>query len=155
MDQALDSFLNLNEHAEVRHRTDLAVNPGVQRITLRHRIPWIGRQLLDAEADALVLDVDSEHSRFELVALLDHLARMPNFLGPRQIRNVHEPVDARLDLDEHAEVGDRLDLALHLAADRMLEAELFPRIRFGLLESERYSAIRLVNAEHLHLNHVA
>jgi len=37
----------------------------------------------------------------------------------------------------------------------MLEAELFPWIRLGLLESERDSAIRFVNAEHLHLDHVA
>src|ERR1700722_6370688 len=110
MDQAFDSFLDFNEHAEVSHRADLAVNSRVQGITLRHRIPRIGGELFDAQADALVLDVDSEDGRLELVTLLDHFARMPNLLGPRQIRNMHETVDPRLDLYEYAEVGDRLDL---------------------------------------------
>src|SRR5882762_419081 len=109
MDEAFDSFLNLDEHTEVRNRADLAVYSRVERIALRYRVPRIGAELLHAEAHALVLDVDTQHDRLELVALLDHFRRMPNFLRPRQIRDVHQAVDARFDFDEHAEISDRFN----------------------------------------------
>src|SRR5208337_2108586 len=96
---------------EVRDRAHLAVDAGVERVALRNGVPRILRQLLDAEADPLVLDIDAEYHRFDLVALLRDLRRMPNFLGPRQIGDVHQSIDARLDLDEHAEVGNRFDFA--------------------------------------------
>ena len=67
---------------------------------------------------------------------------------------MHQAIDPGLDFDEHAEVGDRLDLALHVRADRMLLGERLPWIRFGLLESERDAPVALVNAEHLHLDRV-
>ena len=69
--------------------------------------------------------------------------------------DVNQAVDTGLDFHEHAEVGDRFDLALDRAADRMDFRQCFPRIRLGLLESERNPPIALVDPEHLDFDRVA
>ena len=50
-------------------------------------------------------------------------------------------VDLAGQADEQAELGDVLDLALELGADRMLGDEAFPRIGQGLLEAEADAAL--------------
>ena len=57
--------------------------------------------------------------------------------------------------DEHAEVGDRLDLARDLVALLVVLAELHPRIRLALLEAERDAAALFVDVEHHDLDLVA
>ena len=88
------------------------------RVALRQRLPGILGELLDAERDALVVDVDAEHDRLDLVALLVKLGGVLDLLRPVQVGDVHQAVDPLLDADEDAEVGDALDLALDRAADR-------------------------------------
>ena len=128
------------------------MDPRVQRVALRDRVPWIGAELLDAEADPLAFRIDSEHDSLDLVALLQDFRGVANFLGPRQIRNMHQPVDALLDLDERAEVRDRLDLALNVGADRMFFGQRDPRVRFSLFEAQRDAPVRLIDSQHLHLD---
>src|SRR6266478_7414874 len=127
MDEALDSFLQFDEHTEVRDRADLAVDLGVERVALSHAVPRIIAQLLDSQAYAFVLDFYSEHYRLDFVAFLVDLRRMTNFLDPRKVRQMYETIDPRFDFDEHAEVSDRFDLALDRAAHRMNLRERFPR----------------------------
>src|SRR5262249_22036405 len=145
VDQALDSFLEFDEHPEIGNRTDLALDARVERVAFGDALPRIARRLFHPEAHALVLDLDAEHHRVDLVALLDQLRRMPHLARPREIRDMYEPVDARLDLNEHAEVCDRLDLAVHLATHGMPLRELLPGVRLGLLEAERNPAVHLVD----------
>ena len=66
-----------------------------------------------------------------------------------------EAVDAAGQADEHAEVGDRLDLALHLVALLVVHRELVPRVRHALLHAERDAAAVLVDLEDHHLDLVA
>src|SRR6184192_266567 len=80
---------------------------------------------------------------------------MPYFLGPRQIRNMDQPVNARFDLNEDAEISQRLNLTGNPAADRMTFGQLLPRIGFGLLKAKRDPAIGLVDSEHLYLDMIA
>ena len=112
VDQALDALLDLDEDAEVGDAGDLALHAAADRIALRHARPRILGELLDAERDALVLDVDAEHDRLDVVALLVELGGVLDLLGPVQVGDVHQAVDALVDADEDAEVGDALHLAL-------------------------------------------
>ena len=81
------------------------------RVLLQDVVPGVRLELLDAQGELLVLLVDLQHDGLDLVALLEHLARVLDLLGPGDVGDVHQAVDALLDLDEDAEVGDVADLA--------------------------------------------
>ena len=51
--------------------------------------------------------------------------------APGDVGHVDHAVDVAVEADEQAELGGVLDLALDLAADRMLLGERFPRIGAG------------------------
>jgi hypothetical protein len=118
--------------------------------------PRVRLDLLHAERDALAADlVDVEHDRLDLVADVDDLRRVLDPLGPRHLADVHEALDARLELDERAVVGERDDLALHTRADRVLVLGIDPRILLDLLEAQLTRARCRVELEHLDLDLVA
>jgi len=109
-------------------------------------------ELLDAERDALLLDVDIEHLGRNLVALLvlfDEPAR-PDVSNP-------DRTDApcrrhRRRAKKQAKFGLVLDLALdHRAGGIFLEKHL-PRIAHGLFEAERNTALHRIDFENLHLD---
>ena len=54
---------------------------------------------------------------------LNFSRRVLDLLGPGDVGDVHEAVDALLDADEDAEVGDVADRARHERADRVLLLE--------------------------------
>ena len=68
---------------------------------------------------AFVLDVDAEHFGFDDIALLKELGRMFDLLGPVQIGDMHQSVDAFFDADKNAEVGDVAHRAFDHGADRV------------------------------------
>src|SRR5215469_7344962 len=105
MDKALNTFLDFDEHAKIRDRTHCATNLCVKRVTLRDRVPRVGRSLFDAEADTLLFDLDSKDNCFDFIALLIKLRRMPYFFGPRQIGDMDQAVDTRFNFNKYAEVG--------------------------------------------------
>jgi len=63
-----------------------------------------------------------------------------------------EALDALLDLDEGAVVGQRDDLADHLGADRVLVLDVFPRMRLELLVAKGDTFLLLVEVEHNHVD---
>src|SRR3982751_5171586 len=64
-------------------------------------------------------------------------------------------VDVAGQADEHAEVGDGLDLSLHLVALLIIHGKLFPRIRHALFHAERYPAAVFIDLEHHHFDFIA
>ena len=84
--------------------------------------------LLQAQGDAAALLVDREHAALDLLALLDHLAGMADLAGPRHVADVQQAVDAFLDLDERAVVGEVADRALD---DRCPAGTARPRLSHG------------------------
>ena len=99
------------------------------------RSPGEASHALDAEGEAATLFVDLEDLHVQLRARLDDLAGALHVVVG-ELGNVHEPLDARQDLDEGAE-GDHLghgsleDVAGAMGADHPL-----PRVLLGLLEAE-------------------
>ena len=75
-------------------------------------------ELLDAERDALLLDVDVEHLGLDHVATVVVLERLLARLLPVEIGEVDHAVDIAVEADEQAELGLVLDFALDGRADR-------------------------------------
>src|SRR5207245_158176 len=153
--QPLDPLLQLDEHTEVGDARDRALDARAGRVALRHLRPRVLDELLDAERDALVVDVDAQHDRLDLIALLVELRGVLHLLRPVQVGDMHQAVDVLLHLDEEAEVGDALDPAAELRAHRVVDAHQLPGVRLGLLEPERDAAVGGVDVEHLDLDLLA
>src|SRR5690606_32004849 len=112
----------------------------------------IARHLLDAERDALLLDVDVENLRLDHVAavvLLDHLLART---VPVEVGEVDHAVDVAVEADEQAKLGLVLDLALDDRTRRMVAGEGLPRVLQRLLEAERDAALLRVDLEHHHVD---
>src|SRR5258708_849089 len=129
---------------------DRALLQGLQRRFMR-----IDGKLLDAEADALLLDVDVEHLDLDHVALVVVGDRLLARLAPIEVGEMDHAVDLAGQADEEAELGDVLDLALELAADRIFLDEGAPRIGQGLLEAEADAPLLRVDIEHHDLDLLA
>jgi hypothetical protein len=66
---------------------------------------------------------------------------------PRQVRQVNQTVDAGSQANEHAEVGDGLDWALHAVAALGVLSEILPWVGFALLHAQADAALVFVDLE--------
>ena len=98
--------------------------------------PGVFLHLLEAQGDALLFLIDAEDDRLDVFALLEHFRRVADLLGPRQVGDVQQAVDAFFDLDERAVVGDVADLALDHRAGRIFLGHAFPGVLLDLLHAE-------------------
>src|SRR5690606_16341869 len=110
VDQTLDALLDLDERAVVGEGDDLAGHAGADRVLLVGAVPGILLDLLEAQADALGGRVALEDHDADLVAHVEHLARVTD-AAPAHGRDVEQAVDAA-QVDERTVVGEVLDLAL-------------------------------------------
>src|SRR5688500_9027885 len=149
--QALQPRLQLHEDAEVGDLRDVAANDHARAVVGRDDGgPGVFLHLLQAQRDALLLLVDAEDHRPDVLALLEHLAGVADLLGPRQVRDVEQAVDALLDLHERAVVGDVADLALDHGTGRVLLGHALPGVLLDLLHAEADLLLVLVDLQHLH-----
>src|ERR1700687_5844074 len=109
-------------------------------------------ELLDAERDALLFDIDVEHHGFHHVALLEVVDYLLARKLPVEIGQMDHAVDIALEPEEQAELGLVLDLALDRRSDREFFDEHFPGIAHGLLEAERNPALDRIDFENLHFD---
>src|SRR5574337_24521 len=134
---------------------DRAADDAAARIGRHELAERVLFHLLDAQADALTLRIHRQHHGRDLLALLEVAHEI--FAGhlPGNVGQMHQTVDAAFQADEHAEIGDRLDLAGHLVALLVHGGERFPRIRAGLLDAQRDAAALFIHVQHGHLGLVA
>src|SRR5207245_7500933 len=126
--------LDLHERAERGEVADLALEARAHRVLLRQRHPRVLFGLLHAERDLLLGLVHLEHDRLDRLADGHDLRGVPYVAGPAHLRDVHEALDPRLQLDERAVVGDRAHLALHARADGILRRHVLPGTRLQLIQ---------------------
>jgi hypothetical protein len=74
---------------------------------------------------------------------------------PRHLGDVDQALDALLQLDECAVVGDRDHAALDAVADPVLLLDALPRIGLELLQAERDALLLGIEVEHLDPHPVA
>ena len=155
MDHAVDLAGQADEQTEFGDVLDLALDLGADRELAQEAIPRIGHGLLEAERDAALGGVDIEHHDFDLLRGRDDLAGMDVLLGPRHFGDVHQTLDAGLQFDEGAVVGDVGDAADELGADRIFLLDAFPRIGLKLLDAEADALGLRIEADDLHLDRLA
>src|SRR6185312_8839705 len=83
-------------------------------------------ELLDAERDALLLDIDVEHDGLDHVTALEVVDDLLARHLPVEVGEMDHAVDVALEAEEQAELGLVLDFALHGRTDRVLFDECFP-----------------------------
>src|SRR5216683_1962368 len=115
----------------------------------------IGLELLDAERNALFLDIDIEHLDAHDLPLVVVAHGLLAGAGPVDIREMHHAVDIAGQADEQTELGDVAHLALDGAADRVLLEEGFPRVGHDLLQTEADAPLLRIDVEHHHLDLLA
>src|SRR3954463_3502515 len=112
----------------------------------RHRVAL---QLLDAERDAFLLDVDVQHLGLDLVALLVLLDDLLARTLPVEIGQMDHAIHVAVEAEEQTELGLVLDFAFDRGAGRILLDEDVPGIAHGLLEAERDAALYRIDLENL------
>ena len=155
VDHAVDVAVEAEEQAELGLVLDLAFDRRARRVLLDEDLPRIAHGLLEAERDAALDRIDFEDLHFDFLRGRDDLARMHVLLGPRHFGDVDQALDARLQFDEGAVVGDVGDAALELRADRELGLDALPRIVEQLLHAERDAVGLVVDLDDLDLHLLA
>src|SRR5690606_19446514 len=95
----------------------------------------------------LAFGVDLQDFGLDFVTLLEQVARMTDALGPADVRDVDQAVDAVLDADEDAEIGDVANLAADYVADLVFFFDDVPRIWLDLLHAEADAAVLQVESK--------
>src|SRR5690606_37055309 len=155
VDQAIDARLDLDEGTERGEVANLAGDASADRVLERQHHPRILLGLLHAERDLLLALVDLEHHRLDGLADRDDLARVTDVAAPAHPGDVDQAIDARLELDERAVVGDRDHLALHARTHRVLLRDVLRRIALELLPAERDALALPVDVEDLDVDFLA
>src|SRR5229473_7666886 len=112
----------------------------------------IAFELLDAERDALLLDIDIEHHGLDHVALLEVVDHLLARKLPVEVGQMDHAVDVALEPEEQTEFGLVLDFALDRRTHREFFDEHFPGVAHGLLEAERNPALDRIDFENLHFD---
>ncbi len=155
MDQSLDALLQLHEHTKVSVLDHHALDDLAQEEAGVHGQPGILAELLDAQGDALIVAIDVQNPRLDLVALLKAIGGVLDPLAPGEVRDVHQAVDAFVDADEDSEVGDVPHIALDDRADRPGHLDAFPGVLLELTHAQGDALVLHVHTEHDRLDHVA
>ena len=155
VDQAIDTGLDFDEGAEAGQVANLARDASVHRVLEGQHHPRILFCLLHPQGDLLLALVHLEHHRLDGLADADHLRGVPHVTRPAHLGDVDQALDAGLELDEGAVVGDRHHLALHPASHRVFLGDALPWVVLQLLHAEADALALPVDVEDLDLEFLA
>ena len=134
VDQALEPVADADEGAEVDELRDRAVDDVADLEVGHRRVPRVGLEAADRQADPAALVVDVDDLGLDLVAdLVAGLGVVD--LVPRELALVDEAVDPA-EVDEDAERRDRADRAGDLLADLEAAEQLVPLLAALLVEGD-------------------
>src|SRR5262249_41621906 len=152
---AFDAFGDLHERAELLDAGDWSLDDRAE-CELGGRVgPRVAERLLKSERNAALAGIDAEHNNFDHVAGFDHVSGLADLFRPRHLREMDQPFDAFLQLDECAEIGHPGDRAFHALAGLVLLAREIPRVRLKLLESEGNALLGRIDLEHARFDAIA
>ena len=143
------------EQPELGDVADLALDHRADRVLVGELLPRIALDLLEAKRNAALGGVHVEHLHIHLLAGGDDLAGMDVLLGPRHFADVDQALDAGLQFDEGAVIGDVGDAAGVFRAGRVFGGDALPRIGLELLHAEADALGLRVEADDLHLDLLA
>src|ERR1700691_4125332 len=150
--QTVDAVFNFNEGAKVGKIAHPAFHNRACRIARREMLPGVLQQLLHAQRNAAVVGIDAEHNRLYLISWLDQLGGMLHPLGLGHLGDMHQPLDALLQLNKGAVVGHAEHPAAYASADGITFDRIEPGIGCELLETQRNALLLTIELEHLDLD---
>ena len=127
--QTFNAFRDLDKRSERGYPQDFAVNHIADMMCREESLPNVGLKLLHAQRQAPLVGFNRQHDGFHAIALLQHFRRMLYPLGPAQVADVHQTVDAILDFDKRAEVGQVAHPAFDRHAHGIFIVQRIPGIR--------------------------
>ena len=154
-DQTVDTLFNTNEKTEIGNVADSSLYDGSYRIFVFEKFPWIRLDLLHAERNSSVLDVDFKDFDFDFVADCNHFARVFDSSCPGHFGNVDETFNAFFKLNESAVVFKRNDNAFNRFACCVFFGSVDPRIVGDLFYAEADSFGIFVVFKDFNINFVA
>ena len=156
VEQTLQAVFQADKDTEVGDLGDFALNHHARLVVLGDGVdPWIFGELLHAETDTLLVSIDFENHALDGVALLVLLVRVGNLFGPRHVGDVKQTVDAGLNLNKRAVVGNVADLTHDDGAHGVLLADEFPWVDFGLLDAKRNLTLLVIDFQDDHFDFLA
>ena len=155
VDHAVDAAGQADEQAELGDVLDIALDLGTGRVAFDEVVPGVRAALLQAQADAALLLVGVEHHDLDLLAGRDDLARVHVLLGPAHLRDVHQALDARLELDEGAVIGDVGDPSGEFRSQGIFAAHTLPGIGLELLHAQADTLGLRIEPDHLDVDLLA
>ena len=154
VNQTLDTIFELNEHAKVSDVNNGAFQDLSKEVASLSGEPRVLGQLLDPQGEALAVAIDVEHACLHLIALLEAIRGVTQALAPGQVTDVNQAVDAILDTDKDAEVGDVADLALDDDAYGVTILDAVPRVLFELTHAQGNPLVLHIDTQNLSFDHV-
>ncbi len=149
MHEPVDPVLDLHKGTKRGQVADNALESHSARVFERECVPGIFLDLLHAEGDLFTLRVHLQDHGFDLLAELHHLGWVADVARPAHLRDVHQALDALLQLDERAVVGDGYHPAVDAHADGVALGHILPGVLLELLHAERQPLALPVDVQHL------
>ena len=141
-------FFDFDERSEISQVSNRTLDASTGLVFVRELLPGVGLDLLQAEADAALAGIHLEHHGFDFIAHVQDLRGMFDTLAPRHFRDMDEPFDSGLELDESAIIREADDFALDSGAGGKAILSRFPRVGRELLVAERDSLRLSVELQH-------
>src|ERR1035441_2020133 len=107
VNQAFNSLFEFDEGSVIGDTDYATVDVRADGIAMLGIEPWIGRELLEAQRDALLVFVVLQHFHLNLIADVDQVARVGE-ASPRHVGDVQQAVDSA-HVDKGAIFGEVLD----------------------------------------------
>src|SRR6266853_27634 len=152
--ETFNAVRNFDERAKRRDPRNSSANQVANLVFLKPARPDIV-DLLDAERYAARRRIDLQHFGFDRVALFVNIGGILHAPGPGNIAHVDQAVETFLDFQERAEFGQVPDLSADHRANWIFLGELLPRVRLGLLHSQRNTPFVRIDAEYGYFNVIA
>src|ERR1700683_308573 len=102
--QTFHPFGDLDKGSKCGHAQYFAVNHIADVMCLEESFPDVRLKLLHSQRQPPLVRFNGQHHSFHAIALLQHFRRMLHALGPTQVADVHQAVDAVLDFDKSSEI---------------------------------------------------
>ena len=147
VDEAIDTFFNFNEYAEVSEVAHFCCVAAANGIAYFDIFPWVFLELLDAEAHLTLVAVECEDDCFDFVADFEEFLSAAEVLAPRHFAYVDKTLYAGSDFEECAVVSHDNNLALNLVTNFEVGIESIPGVGKELLETESNAFFLVVEIE--------
>ena len=147
VDEAVNTFLNLNEYAEVGEVANLSGVLAADGVLGFDGLPGIVLQLLDAQRHLALVAIQSQDNCLYLVTNLHEVLSAAQVLAPRHFANVDKTLYTGSNLNECTVVGHNHNLTLNAVAYLQLAIQSIPGMRSELLQTESDTLLLVVEVQ--------